>query len=261
MQLYCDAHAKYVWLSGQILEIAEDETGPIVNMLGSLLEKAKSIKGTQLIPLAERRRASGPPLPRLTSVQEQIYRRALEELAEHDCAYGDSCPDFGTRHGRCVGCVARSALAAARGQRAPEAPPIHERDAPTATETATGVCKRCVCACDCCLDRVRGRLVPSPTEALPHESDIDNRTKDGCGIIDLPYTPTDDPELTCLVCGNMPCAFEIRTRSGGSTKFTGLCATCRAGFVMRSTSRLDLLEEGIRQLDARVRALEDARLK
>jgi hypothetical protein len=27
-------------------------------------------------------------------------------------------------------------------------------------DAAAGVCRRCVCACDCCVDRVRGRLVP-----------------------------------------------------------------------------------------------------
>lgn len=35
---------------------------------------------------------------------------------------------------------------------------------PTKTEEATGVCFKCSCACDCCNDRCRGRLVP--VEAL-----------------------------------------------------------------------------------------------
>lgn len=34
-------------------------------------------------------------------------RSALSEFAEYDCEYGDGCPTFGTRHGRCVGCKAR----------------------------------------------------------------------------------------------------------------------------------------------------------
>ena len=37
-----------------------------------------------------------------------------ENMAEHDCAYGDNCPTFGSRHGRCTGCAARAALAAVR---------------------------------------------------------------------------------------------------------------------------------------------------
>jgi hypothetical protein len=37
-------------------------------------------------------------------------RAALGGLAEADCSYGDNCPAFGSRHGRCVGCWARAAL-------------------------------------------------------------------------------------------------------------------------------------------------------
>ena len=38
----------------------------------------------------------------------------VRELAdEMECTYGDNCPDFGSRHGRCIGCKLRSALAAA----------------------------------------------------------------------------------------------------------------------------------------------------
>lgn len=47
------------------------------------------------------------------SVREQEVvdlRSFVGDLAEHDCAYGDDCPTFGSRHGRCVGCRARSAL-------------------------------------------------------------------------------------------------------------------------------------------------------
>lgn len=34
------------------------------------------------------------------------------ELAGEDCAYGDNCPSFGTRHGKCLPCKARHALRA-----------------------------------------------------------------------------------------------------------------------------------------------------
>ena len=42
----------------------------------------------------------------------RILRAFAERMAEHDCAYGDGCPPFsGTRHGDCLGCLARRALA------------------------------------------------------------------------------------------------------------------------------------------------------
>lgn len=34
----------------------------------------------------------------------------VQELAEVDCAYGDGCPPFGTRHGKCLSCKAKQAL-------------------------------------------------------------------------------------------------------------------------------------------------------
>lgn len=34
----------------------------------------------------------------------------MEGFAERDCTYGDNCPKFGTKHGPCVGCLARTAL-------------------------------------------------------------------------------------------------------------------------------------------------------
>jgi len=37
-------------------------------------------------------------------------RDVLKDFAEHDCTYGDGCPVFGSRHGRCTGCIARAAL-------------------------------------------------------------------------------------------------------------------------------------------------------
>ena len=35
----------------------------------------------------------------------------LADIAEGDCAYGDDCPTFGSRHGTCTRCVAHKALA------------------------------------------------------------------------------------------------------------------------------------------------------
>lgn len=34
----------------------------------------------------------------------------VQELADEDCAYGDNCPTFGSRHGRCLRCKAVSVL-------------------------------------------------------------------------------------------------------------------------------------------------------
>ena len=39
----------------------------------------------------------------------------LKELADEPCSYGDGCPPFaGTRHGDCLHCKAKRALAAAK---------------------------------------------------------------------------------------------------------------------------------------------------
>jgi hypothetical protein len=38
------------------------------------------------------------------------FREALQDIAESDCAYGDGCPPFGTRHGECTPCKAQKAL-------------------------------------------------------------------------------------------------------------------------------------------------------
>lgn len=38
-------------------------------------------------------------------------RAALTDLSEESCFYGDDCPTFGTRHGRCTRCKARAVLA------------------------------------------------------------------------------------------------------------------------------------------------------
>lgn len=37
-------------------------------------------------------------------------RDVLKDLAEGDCAYGDNCPTFGSRHGQCYVCKARAPL-------------------------------------------------------------------------------------------------------------------------------------------------------
>jgi hypothetical protein len=44
------------------------------------------------------------------AAERDRFREALEDLAEGDCVYGDSCPDPGTRHGSCAPCLARRAL-------------------------------------------------------------------------------------------------------------------------------------------------------
>ena len=53
--------------------------------------------------------ASRTLLPQLLDEVERL-RSALTDFADQDCAYGDDCPTFGTRHGRCIGCKARRAL-------------------------------------------------------------------------------------------------------------------------------------------------------
>lgn len=54
------------------------------------------------------------PLASLSATErKRRYERLLDftqDMAEHDCEYGDNCPDVGSRHGRCVGCHARKAL-------------------------------------------------------------------------------------------------------------------------------------------------------
>jgi len=43
-------------------------------------------------------------------IQRDHFKSVLEGISEGDCSYGDNCPEFGTRHGRCVSCIAKSAL-------------------------------------------------------------------------------------------------------------------------------------------------------
>lgn len=40
----------------------------------------------------------------------KILTQFAQDMAEHDCTYGDNCPTFGSRHGKCIGCLAREAL-------------------------------------------------------------------------------------------------------------------------------------------------------
>jgi hypothetical protein len=42
--------------------------------------------------------------------EDRNLREFVQELADEPCAYGDSCPAFGTRHGRCLACKARLAF-------------------------------------------------------------------------------------------------------------------------------------------------------
>jgi hypothetical protein len=37
-------------------------------------------------------------------------RNFVQELADLDCTYKDNCPDFGSRHGKCIRCQAKEAL-------------------------------------------------------------------------------------------------------------------------------------------------------
>jgi len=58
-------------------------------------------------------------LARVTGERDGLKMFA-DGVAEGDCHYGDACPTFGSRHGKCVVCQAREALAAC-------APPAKER--------------------------------------------------------------------------------------------------------------------------------------
>ena len=50
-------------------------------------------------------------LARVTGERDGLKMFA-DGVAEGDCHYGDACPTFGSRHGKCVVCQAREALAA-----------------------------------------------------------------------------------------------------------------------------------------------------
>lgn len=46
-----------------------------------------------------------------TPTDVDVFREALQDIAEHECAYGDGCPsNAGTRHGECVPCTAKKSL-------------------------------------------------------------------------------------------------------------------------------------------------------
>lgn len=42
--------------------------------------------------------------------REKALEEFVQEFAADPCVYGDGCPDFGTRHGTCIPCHARSVL-------------------------------------------------------------------------------------------------------------------------------------------------------
>jgi len=44
--------------------------------------------------------------------ERDALKMFADGVAEGDCHYGDSCPTFGSRHGKCVVCQAREAVAA-----------------------------------------------------------------------------------------------------------------------------------------------------
>lgn len=52
-----------------------------------------------------------------TQARYEILLGTLKDLADLDCTYSDGCPVFGTKHGRCVGCIAREAIEAADEER------------------------------------------------------------------------------------------------------------------------------------------------
>jgi hypothetical protein len=46
-----------------------------------------------------------------TPTDADVFREALQDIAEHECAYRDGCPEnAGTRHGECTPCTAKKAL-------------------------------------------------------------------------------------------------------------------------------------------------------
>lgn len=48
----------------------------------------------------------------LKMLKNQIYslKQFASDMAEGDCEYGDNCPTFGSRHGKCFSCMARQTL-------------------------------------------------------------------------------------------------------------------------------------------------------
>lgn len=48
---------------------------------------------------------------RVRGEREERLRDFVDELAAEDCHYGDNCPPFGTRHGACLRCRSKEALA------------------------------------------------------------------------------------------------------------------------------------------------------
>ena len=80
----------------------------------------------------------------LAAAQQETarLRAVLEGMAEGDCMYGDGCPIFGSRHYRCMPCVARAALE-------PSAPAAAEAPAtPGEVQEPRGTAACPICAWD-----------------------------------------------------------------------------------------------------------------
>lgn len=66
---------------------------------------------TMVHPSNAETHCAGQPWAGAPTAAPSLAHDLLTELAEERCAYNDNCPDFGTRHGRCLACKARIALA------------------------------------------------------------------------------------------------------------------------------------------------------
>lgn len=105
-----------------------------------------------------------------------------------------------------------------------------------------------------CTNELAGSLVPAPAhrrrimasgvcwelasegrkaygDRIALDAGEEHQARPGHGDIVLPFRPTDDAELTCIRCGQGPCAFEIEVRRPGGKSWSGLCAACRSAYV------------------------------
>jgi hypothetical protein len=65
------------------------------------------------------------------------------------------------------------------------------------------------------------------TMADPHGDPREPRAaKAPTRTLQVPLRPTDDPQLTCIVCGQAWVEFEFFSRSAGTRQFQGLHARC-----------------------------------
>lgn len=60
----------------------------------------------------------------------------------------------------------------------------------------------------------------------------------GSGTIELNYQPADDPKITCVRCWHTGCAFEIVMKTSRGRAYLGLCAACRAYFVLEAAGTI-----------------------